>query len=304
MSESKDCFLNNFVHNLQRLMIQVEKRTNLSHKEFVNEYLRPCKPVVISDATAGWQAHTLWSTDYFRKKFGSRKVSVMGKEYVFSDYLDIVDNSTAANPSPYLNEVNIHKMFPELTDELKPFLKYALPDRLQSHFIPASWGMRQGLVELLIAGKGTKFPGLHYDGFHMHTFVTQVRGDKEFYFYPPDQSPYMYPEERIPNRSKVRDMFNPDLEKFPLFKNAHYSMIVVKQGETMFIPSGWWHSTKILSTSLAVSINSINDKMWNSYINDFFIIHPHSPLKTAVMKTYFRLAGVAMSISEKTKSFD
>ncbi len=81
-------------------------------------------------------------------------------------------------------------------------------------------------------------------------------------------------------------------------------MIVVNQGETMFIPSGWWHSTRILSTSLAVSINSINDKMWNSYINDFFIIHPHNPLKTAVMKTYFKLAGVAMTVSEKTTSID
>jgi hypothetical protein len=177
-------------------MIQVEKRTGLSHKEFVNEYLEPCRPVVISDATTEWKAHERWSTSYFREKFGNRKVHVMDKEYVFSDFLDLVENSTPENPSPYLNEVNIVKLFPELMEDLTPYLRYALPDRLQSRFIPASWGMRQGVVELLIAGKGTTFPGLHYDGYHMHTFVTQIRGDKEFYFFPPDQTPYMYPEEK------------------------------------------------------------------------------------------------------------
>ena len=187
-------------------------------------------------------------------------------------------------------------------EDLTPYLRYALPDRLQSRFIPASWGMRQGVVELLIAGKGTTFPGLHYDGYHMHTFVTQIRGDKEFYFFPPDQTPYMYPEEKMPNRSRVKDMFNPDLEKFPLFKKAVPSMIVVKQGETMFIPSGWWHSTRILSTSLAVSINSINDKMWDYYIQDFFKIHPVSPAKMLAYKCYFKLAGLAMSITEKATS--
>jgi hypothetical protein len=283
-------------------MIQVEKRTGLSHKEFVKEYLEPCRPVVISDATTEWKAHERWSTSYFREKFGNRKVHVMGKEYVFSDFLDLVENSTPENPSPYLNEVNIVKLFPELMEDLTPYLRYALPDRLQSRFIPASWGMRQGVVELLIAGKGTTFPGLHYDGYHMHTFVTQIRGDKEFYFFPPDQTPYMYPEEKMPNRSRVKDMFNPDLEKFPLFKKAVPSMIVVKQGETMFIPSGWWHSTRILSTSLAVSINSINNKMWDYYIQDFFKIHPVSPAKMLAYKCYFKLTGLAMSITEKATS--
>ncbi|MBK8416051.1 MAG: cupin-like domain-containing protein [Bacteroidetes bacterium] len=94
--------------------------------------------------------------------------------------MESVMASTEEKPSHYLNEVNIHNDFPELLPDVEPFLSYALPDRLMTPFMPDTWGMRKGVVELLIGGKGTKFPTLHYDGFHMNTFVTQIRGDKEF----------------------------------------------------------------------------------------------------------------------------
>lgn len=275
----------------------VEKKASLQHTVFIKDYLNPCLPVVIPDATKGWKAHEKWTPDFFIKAFGDRIVKVKDTDYKMKDLLELIMASTAEKPAPYLNEVNIPSKFPELMTDIKPYLHYAMPDRLRSRFIPKSWGFRDGIIELLIGGKGTQFPVLHYDGFHMHTFITQVRGDKEFFFYSPDQSPFMYPEEHIINRSRINNAFNPDYEKFPLFRNAKASSIIVKEGETIFIPSGWWHTTRILSLSIAVSINIINNKMWNSYVNDYFAIHNNlSPVKRKALRLYLNTAGVLMSL--------
>jgi hypothetical protein len=276
----------------------VNKRSNLSRKEFANEYYNHCKPVVITDATQQWKAHTSWSADFFKNKFANRNVKVNGKPYQMKDFMDLVIQSTPEKPSPYLNEVLISEVFPELIPDLLPYFMYALPDRLKSRLIPRKWGQREGVIELLIGGKGTCFPVLHYDGFHMHTFVTQVRGDKEFYFIPPDQAKYLYVEGAYSNKSPV-SFFNPDYAKYPLFKQVKPEMIVVKEGETIYIPSGWWHTTRILSLSIAVSINSMNRNKWNDYVNDFSHLQSNgSMLKKTVFKTYLLGAGKLMSVSE------
>jgi histone arginine demethylase JMJD6 len=283
-------------------MDTVDKRTNLSLKEFNSEYYRYCKPIVISDATQPWKAHTNWNAEFFKNKFADRNVEVGGKPYLMKDFMDIVMASTDENPSPYLNEVNIPEVFPELMPDLVPYFKYSIKDRLKSKLIPRKWGQRDGFVELLIGGKGTCFPVLHYDGFHMHTFVTQIRGDKEFYFISPDQTKNLYVENAYSNKSPV-SFFNPDYNKFPLFKEIKPTMVVVKEGETIYIPSGWWHTTRILSLSIAVSVNSMNQEKWNKYVDDFvYKASNGSKLKSFVFKTYLKGAGTLMSVDEMISS--
>lgn len=279
-------------------MDTVDKREHLSRKDFVNNYYNHCKPVVITDATRQWKAHASWNAEFFKNEFASRSVKVGGKKYTMKDFMEQVIASTPEHPSSYLNEVNIPDVFPELIADLLPYFEYSLPDRLKSKLIPRKWGQREGIVELLIGGKGTCFPVLHYDGFHMHTFVTQIRGDKEFYFIPPDQTKYLYVENKFSNKSPV-SFFKPDYDKYPLFKNVKATMVVVKEGETIYIPSGWWHTTRILSLSIAVSINSMNRIKWNDYVNDFVQMAANgNKLKSAVFKTYLFSAGKLMSVSE------
>ena len=71
-------------------MDTVDKKTNLSLKEFNNEYYRHCKPVVISDATQQWKAHSGWNAGFFKDKFAERNVEVGGKPYLMKDFMDIV----------------------------------------------------------------------------------------------------------------------------------------------------------------------------------------------------------------------
>ncbi len=166
-------------------------------------------------------------------------------------------------------------------------------------FMPESWGMRNGVVELLIGGKGTKFPTLHYDGYHMNTFVTQIKGDKEFIFYSPDQTKYMYPLHEGSNKSQVNDVFNPDLNRFPLFAKATPTKITVYEGDTVFLPSGWWHTTRLLSLSIAVSTNNIGANQWNDFVDDFSKSLSQSKLRQTIYNVYLKGAGTIMKVTGK-----
>jgi|SRR5688572_3294338 len=284
-------------HGIQ--ITSIDRKQNLSVAEFESNYLRPGIPVVLPDAMKEWGAHRNWSPEYFRDTLGNKKVKINGEQMLLSKFMDQVLNSSAEHPSSYLNEVNIHEHFPELLNDITPSINYALPDRMRTRFFPKKWGLRNGVIELLIGGKGSKFPTLHYDGFHMNTFITQIRGDKEFIFYSPDQTPFMYPEKANSNRSLVNDVHHPDLQKFPLFANAKPVKVIVKEGETVFLPSGWWHTTRLISLSIAVSTNNVCRYHYKEFAEDLSTSVGTSPLKKIIFKSYLSGVGLAMNIIGK-----
>src|SRR2546421_434287 len=55
-------------------------------------------------------------------------------------------------------------------------------------------------MEIFLGGKAAGFPFLHWDERHYLTFVFQVYGEKLFYAYPPEQTPFLYP---TPGRDNV-----------------------------------------------------------------------------------------------------
>ena len=48
-------------------------------------------------------------------------------------------------------------------------------------------------------------------------------------------------EKHPPSFSLIEDPYNPDYERFPLFKGVPTHKIVVKAGESLFLPAGWFH---------------------------------------------------------------
>lgn len=277
----------------------VDRKPGLSQKEFIENYLNKGIPVIFPEAIPHWKAYSKWDPAYFKETLGNKMVTVAGKKLLLRDFMDAVIASSESKPSQYLNEVNIPREFPELLPDILPHLSYSLPDRLRSKFLPESWGFRKGVLELLIGGKGCRFPTLHFDGYHMNTFITQIRGDKEFTFYSPDQTPFMYPKGVMGNNSLVNDVWNPDFDRFPLFAKAKPIKVTVYEGETIFLPSGWWHTTRLLSLSIAVSTNSVGPLQWDDFMTDFVPGTTNSKLKRLIYKTYLSGSGLLMRIGGK-----
>ena len=149
---------------------------------------------------------------------------------------------------------------------------------------------RGAAIEIYIGGKGGAFPVLHYDGAGTHAFLMQIYGRKQFIIYPPDQEPFLYPSPEKENFSMINSIDKPDLERFPLFAKADPTTFVLEPGELLFVPSHWWHTTKMLTASISISINTVNQSNWHELV-DFVSKRRRNPMVSMASRVYLAGAG-------------
>lgn len=276
----------------------VDRRSGLSYADFAAGYLVPQKPVIITDGLADWPALSKWTPEFFKTVHGDKQVTVSGTVMRLGDYIDVVLTSSEARPSPYLSRLLVRQQFPEIAADILPELKYTLPDRLRSRLAVGKTRSPHGIPELLISGVGGRF-SLHVDALHMLGFVTQIHGDKEFMIFAPSDGRYLYPLEDA-KHSAVVNPFAPDMDKFPLFAQATPARFVLRAGETIFNPAGWWHATRILSPSIAMVISTVGASNWNAYADDLARPRPGVPRPvTAALRLYLSMVGHVLSAKER-----
>src|ERR1043165_3726621 len=98
----------------------IDKRSNLSRKELIKEYVEPSLPVVLTDATSKWNAIGKITPAFMKENNGPVSSEVNGTSDTISEYVDLMLASTPENPAPYPFSFNIERAFPELLADLKP----------------------------------------------------------------------------------------------------------------------------------------------------------------------------------------
>jgi histone arginine demethylase JMJD6 len=297
------------------MKMEIERRANLSYSEFAKEYLYANKPVVITDAMRQWKAVGRWTPDFFKQEFGSMKFAIDDDlkrkagykengghtDFVMSQFIDQVLQSTEENPAPYFRNKILYDLFPSLKQDIEPLPEYFLPNWLPDRFLVKHVGQtlnRGAAIELYIGGKGGSFPVLHYDGAATHAFLMQIYGLKEFIIFSPDQEKFLYPSPEKENLSQV-NVGKPDLEKFPLYKQASPTTFILNPGELLFVPSHWWHTTKMLSPSITISINVANQSNWRELV-DYVAMRQKNPLVSVASRMYLTAAGAKRSWRDRT----
>ena len=224
--------------------------------------------MIVTDAVEHWRAWRKWTPAFFREAYGSRSVTVDGVPHRLSDLLDLIERSNASAPAPYLRNVGIADWAPELMADVQPLPVQTQPNWLDSPLFPERPSLTS--LELYIGGAGASFPTLHFDNMHTHAFLMQLFGSKEYVVYSPAQTPWLYPRPGIEaNKSSVDDLDHPDLARFPLFARAVPGRCVLHPGEMLFVPSGWWHTARILEPSITVSANTLNASNWEGFAGDY-----------------------------------
>lgn len=259
---------------------QIERRSRLSCSDFHREFVERRKPVVIAGALDRWQALARWTPQFFKQTYGGVALHADnqpytlggflpkrkdGSPFTLGEFIDLVLASSDENPAPYLRNVHIEKFLPELNAYLLPIPDYFQPNWLEGPVAkPLDTRLHSGRFELYIGGTGSKFPVLHYDTWHIHTFLSQIYGVKRYTLFAPDQAAFLYPSG---NQSQV----NPDsvdLDKFPLFAHATPILCDLQPGEILFVPAGWWHTVRILTPSITVSASRVNASNWRDFSHD------------------------------------
>ena len=235
---------------------KIERKSNLSRAEFLENYYATNTPVILTNAMSNWSALHLWNPNYLKQKYGHATVEIQSNresdpEYeinlekhkqtvLFSKYVDMVASSSESNDYYMVaNNQNLEREeFKSLFEDIKIF-----PEYLNS-------AETSGRVFFWFGPAGTITP-LHHDPVNL--ILAQVLGRKRVRMISPEQTPLMY--NHVGVFSKV-DGENPDLEKYPLYRNVKILEFILEPGEALFIPVGWWHHIKSLDVSISVSFTN------------------------------------------------
>jgi LPS sulfotransferase NodH len=256
---TKAASLLNVQGQLERLNSQVavvERRSNLSRNEFCDRYYAANRPVIIQNLMTGWKAMTAWTPDYLKSVAGEGMVEVMtGRnadpnhelnapkhrtEVCFADYIDMVYSGKVTND--YYMVANNHffqrPAAQPLLSDFAAFPEYLNPEAtVRQCFL---WFGPAGTVERL-----------HHDT--VNILIAQVVGRKRYRLIPASQWQYVYNSAGV--FSDV-DCENPDLTRHPKFRNATMIDFVLKPGEVLFMPVGWWHHVRALDVSMSVAFTN------------------------------------------------
>jgi hypothetical protein len=278
----------------------VARRSGLGMAEFVAKYRNPRRPVILTDAAREWSLYGQGTPDWFRREHGEHVVRVKGRDYALAELLDLLAVSSVEHPGPYPCKFAVAREFPELLDQLTPRFAYSLPDRQAHRLLPQRLFRSVNNLEIFFGGPGGEFPYLHYDVLRLHAWITQLHGDKEFTVYAPGQEHLLYVNPEIPWQSSIEDHHHPDYERYPLFRQAQAMKVVVRAGETLFLPCGWWHTARSLNQTISIAFDQLGADNWPAFIGDVVDERKRLgyPTKARLVGVYLRLLGMGLRATE------
>ncbi|QDL09655.1 cupin-like domain-containing protein [Brasilonema octagenarum UFV-E1] len=274
----------------QTSISHIERIHKPSLENFKHTVLSYKYPVIFTGIVAEWKAFSLWSLDYLNSVLGEKKINARvsdhqiftydseagiypSKKMKFTDFTDWIVNKKKDNQYYYIQQYPIHTTFPELFPDI------TIPDLIDKNLSidTARW---LGITEKEISDYIDKYLSLstifwmstngnithlHHDP--VESVLCQVRGRKRILLFEPKQSSFLYP---FPKNSKVPFMSQlnidqPDIDKFPQFRNAKYIECILEPGEILFFPSFWWHQVYSLD-ELNISVSFV----WNTKLKKFF----------------------------------
>jgi len=228
----------------------IERRTGLLPGQFAVEFLQPSLPVVFTDLTAAWPARQKWTIEHFKTRYGHLRVPVVSNNYSkpgrgymepdrvisLKEYLEIIE-SGPTDLRIFL--WNIFRVAPELRAD------FALPTIMD--------GFVNELPFMFFGGQGAKV-ALHYDIDMSHVFLNQIHGRKRVLLFAPDQDRNLY---RHPfTVASYVDLNKPDYEKYPALDRVKGYEVILQPGETLFMPSGYWHYIEYTDGGYSISLRS------------------------------------------------
>ncbi|WP_342088359.1 cupin-like domain-containing protein [Dyadobacter sp. OTU695] len=232
-------------------LVPIEKRTGLTREEFIENYLKPSRPVVFTDLAKDWPAVQKWTFEWLRENHGNLDVPLVdnhihdadkyfqiAKTMKFGDYLSLIEKGPT---DLRIFLFDIFKKIPELADDIR--------------FPTIMDGFLKSYKFVFFGGEGS-ITNLHYDMDCSNVFLTQFQTRKQVILFSPEESRRLY-HHPFTVMSKVNPL-DPDYEKFPALKGATGYETILQHGETIFIPSLWWHYIRYVDGGFSLALRANN----------------------------------------------
>jgi len=234
---------------------------NILPQDFKEKYYLPEKPLVIKNLSAQWAALKKWNWDYFIEKVGHYKVGVYNNTksdaytpvnkadgyMLFSDYLQQV---RTGNLSLRIFLFNILAHCPEMTQD------FSYPEELMKGFVKR--------YPMLFVGGANSVTHIHFDIDLSHILHTQFVGRKRVLLFPYKEQYKLYrkPWEvlSLADFTRYYEKFNYDA--FPAVKYAEGYEVILEHGDTLFMPSGYWHHMEYIESGFALSLRALHPSVF------------------------------------------
>jgi hypothetical protein len=284
------------------ILTPIDRVDSISPEDFRKNYLIPKRPLIITNLAKEWPAYTKWTWDYFKSLVGDvnvgvynnvragAKVPVNGNdgEMKFGEYLDLIQQGPV---ELRIFLFNIFKHAPHITED------FTFPEQFTRMFLKK--------YPMMFVGGAGSIAHMHYDIDLSHIFHTQFVGRKRVLLLPNDQSPLIY---RMPLTVESAASFvdwdkGVDEAKFPALKHARAYETILDHGETMFMPTGYWHHMQYMDSGFAMSLRALPEGI-SQKLNGFYHLVPMRTMNNMLIKMapewwYNKKRELAKSNAEK-----
>lgn len=234
-------------------LIEIPRVTTLTKDQFLKDYLRPQRPVVIEKYIEDWPAYSKWNFDYIKEIAGEKTVPLYDDRPVdhkegfnephatmkMKDYIDLL----LREPTNYRIFLwNLMKEVPELQKDFY-FPEFGMP-------------IMKSLPMLFFGGKESH-TFMHYDIDLANIFHFHFAGKKECILFPQTENKYLYkiPHSLITHESI--DFSKPDYKQWPALRFAKGYKTQLNHGEVLYMPEGYWHYMKYITPGFSMSLRSV-----------------------------------------------
>ena len=231
-------------------LLPIERRKDISLNEFMSEYVKKGKPVVLEGAASDWDCCKKWNLDYFKDLHGDDEIVMIDQELIENPYeeltlRDIINNIQQGGDKYY----RFYPLLVRHPEHIADFDYQWLKARRHKWIIGEAF-------QVFMGGKGTETP-IH--NANAANLFVQAYGEKRWVLYHHSMTPVVDPD---PVRNMYRNApytygkpfnpFDPSYNLYRAYKYIHGYEVHLKPGDVLWNPPYSWHTVQNLTDTIGV----------------------------------------------------